>query len=341
MIDCSKEISKYHKEKVQLPEAQRNEMRQRRKANQDRVKNNLKNNGKPTPIRFVKQGSYAMHTMVQHPNKEYDIDDGAVFLREDLKGPNDGDMSPKEAREMVRDAVDDGSFKTPPEALKNCVRVHYEAGYHVDIPVYREYEDDAGTTVLELASTEWRKSDPTELTTWYNDAVTEKSPDTNNGRQMRRVTCLLKKFAKCRSSWKMPSGLILSVLIDECYVGIDGRDDETMFDAMESIYNRLFCDGHQVYNPVDSSEELTKGPDDPKMQELKDRLKWAVNKLQPVKNETCSRNEALKLWKEIFNKDSFFDQFIHNDEEDEDEKGKAFGSVIASAARKSPRQWSC
>jgi hypothetical protein len=37
---------------------------------------------------------------------------------------------------MVRDAVDDDKFKKPPEVRPNCVRVFYEAGYHVDLPVY-------------------------------------------------------------------------------------------------------------------------------------------------------------------------------------------------------------
>lgn len=158
-----------------------------------------------------------MHTMVQHPENDYDIDDGAVFLRDDLKGDRGGDMSPREARDMVRDALNDGSFSSPPETKKNCVRVQYQVGYHVDIPVYREYEDDTGKMVLELASSEWRESDPQEITTWFNDAVIENSPDANNGRQMRRIVCLLKMFARSRKSWKLPSGLILSVLVDEKY----------------------------------------------------------------------------------------------------------------------------
>ena len=336
MIDCSKEIHNYHGEKVRLGEKQRGEMRQRRSANQNRVKTDLKNKGQPTPKRFVKQGSYAMHTMVQHPENDYDIDDGAIFDRDDLTGPQGGDISPRKARDIVRDAVNDGSFTTPPETLKNCVRVYYSGNYHVDIPVYREYEDDNGDTILELASSEWRNSDPTKLTEWFNNAVIDRSPDENNGRQMRRIVCLLKKFARSRSSWKLPSGLILSVLTDENYCPNDGRDDQALFDTMQAIYSRLVMSGHQVFNPVDGSEELTQGPDDSKMQELEDRLKWALDKLRPAKNETCTKNEALKLWKEVFGKDDFFDQFI---EEDEGKENKAVNTLVASAATTSPRQW--
>ncbi len=194
MLNCSKEIEKYHNEKVRLSESERNEMRERRKANQDRLKDNLKKKKKPLPIRFIKQGSYAMYTMTQAPDKNYDIDDGAVFSRADLKSPQGADMTASEARDMVRDALDDGSFKTPPKSLKNCVRVFYEAGYHVDVPVYREFEDENKNTVLELASSDWRKSNPTEITTWFNNAAVDKSPDSTNGRQMRRCVCLLKNL---------------------------------------------------------------------------------------------------------------------------------------------------
>jgi len=36
----------------------------------------------------------------------------------------------------MRDAVDDGGFKTPPECAELRARLH-EGAYHVDLPVYR------------------------------------------------------------------------------------------------------------------------------------------------------------------------------------------------------------
>ena len=73
-----------------------------------------------------------MKTMTRHAAKDYDIDDGVYFDKEDLVGERGAEMSALQARQMVRDALDDGSFKKPPEARKNCVRVYYEAGFHVD-----------------------------------------------------------------------------------------------------------------------------------------------------------------------------------------------------------------
>ena len=78
-----------------------------------------------------------MKTMTQHQDNDYDIDDGVYFDKEVLVGDRGGQLSALQARQFVRDAIDDGSFKTPPQVRTNCVRVYYAAGYHVDLPVYR------------------------------------------------------------------------------------------------------------------------------------------------------------------------------------------------------------
>src|SRR3546814_15006164 len=93
----------------------------------------------------LKQGSYAMKTMIVHPDNDYDIDDGVYFDKADLVGERGAEMTSLQTREMVRNAVDDGKFKKAPVARKNCVRVYYEAGYHVDLPVYRRITKDDWT----------------------------------------------------------------------------------------------------------------------------------------------------------------------------------------------------
>ena len=120
MKDCNKDIRNYHKDRVVLNSKQRTNLRERRNANRERLQRGLKANEKPLPKEFVIQGSYQAKTTIQEPNNAYDIDDGAVFLLEELKGPQGGDMTPLDAKKMVRDAVDDGSFKTSPEVKTNC-----------------------------------------------------------------------------------------------------------------------------------------------------------------------------------------------------------------------------
>ena len=190
---------------------------------------------------------------------------------------------------MVCSALDDISFNKPPCVLKNCVRVYYNKGYHVDIPVYRKFEDGS----LELASSYWKGSSPSEITEWYNKAVCELSPDTINGRQLRRVTRLLKAFKDSRDSWKnrTASGFVVSVLVVENYISND-RDDISMLETMNAVYYRLLCN-LEVKNPV-RNEMLTKGVDESHTKFLREKLREALDHLEILSDDQCTRLEALK-----------------------------------------------
>ena len=115
MIDCAKDVRVYHNQEVTLPRTEQDKMRDRRNANRKRLRNGLAKAGKPAPSEFVKQGSYAMRTMTRDPNNGHDIDDGVYFRKEDLVGERGAEMASLQARHMVRDAVDDGTFKQVPE----------------------------------------------------------------------------------------------------------------------------------------------------------------------------------------------------------------------------------
>src|SRR3954468_6324383 len=104
MFDCSDDVLAHHDDEVTLAQAERTNMRGRRDANRDRLKKGLKDKKKSAPREFASQGSYAMKTMVQHPDNDYDIDDGVYFDRDLLIGERGAEMSALQARQMVRDA---------------------------------------------------------------------------------------------------------------------------------------------------------------------------------------------------------------------------------------------
>ena len=93
MFDCATDILAYHDSEVTLPQTERDAMRDRRDSNRDRLENGLESNENPLPEEYCSQGSYSMKTMTQHPDNDYDIDDGAYFSKEDLIGPRGGEMS--------------------------------------------------------------------------------------------------------------------------------------------------------------------------------------------------------------------------------------------------------
>jgi len=315
MFDCSKEMMEFLDKKVRLSQKEKDNLKDYRDKNLKRLRDGLKKNEEPSYHKYINQGSYAMHTINQHPNKDYDIDVGIIFKREDLKGSNGADKTALDARKMVCKAMQDDKFNKQPEILKNCVRVFYEEGHHVDMPVYRTYEDDNGNTIQELASSEWEESDPESITNWYNDAVIEQSPDTNNGRQMRRVTRLIKKWSNSRSSWSMPSGFMISVLVDKEYFDKLDRDDESLYETLKAIRDRLYWT-KTLNNPV-TGDSISEGKEH-LLTNMYDKLDEVLNNtLYILEEDDCTYKQAMKAWSKFF-KDDFFKDKISSQNDSRD-----------------------
>jgi hypothetical protein len=276
-----------------------------------------------------------MKTMTQHPANDYDIDDGVYFAKEDLVGPRGGEMSALETRQMVRDALDDGSFKKPPEVRTNCVRVLYDAGYHVDVPAYRRVvgKDLFGKEVIhhELASSDWKRSDARDVTSWFEGENNKQSPDTTNGRQLRRVTRQIKKFAKSRASWQgsILSGFGITKLVTEHFRKNAAREDESLYDTMKAIRDRLKWN-LVVQHPVTPNETITNGPDDPKAKCLRDKLTDALSWLEPLFEPDCTREKALKCWDKVFATTYFIDR-LDKEKKSEANAASSFGPAILTA----------
>lgn len=302
MKDCDKDIKGYHGDRVALTEKQRADLRARRDANRRRVVNGLEANDDPLPEEFVIQGSYAMRTTIQEPGNDYDIDDGAVFSEESLEGARGADMSALGARKMVREAADDGSFKRPPEIKPNCVRVFFNDGPHVDVPVYRRL---TGSGDFELAGPDWKESDPKGVNSWFRGCLDRHR--TAGRMQFREVIRLLKSFCKNRPSYALPSGFVLTVPSEECYWDPDGRLDRAVRDTLVSVRNRLRSD-LTVRHPV-VNEWLIGSDDDSKTRKLRELLEGAAKDLDVLDRPNCTRSMALKAWKKVFNTD-YFDEEI-------------------------------
>ena len=332
MFDCSKEVLAYHDDEVTLPQKERDEMRQRRDTNRTRVKSGLDKNDDPKLREFASQGSYAMKTMTQHPEKDYDIDDGIYFDKDQLKKSDGTDRSALEARQMVRNAVDDGSFNRKPEVRENCVRIYYEVGYHVDIPVYRRVvsQDLLGNEQVhyELASNDWKRSDAREVTGWFDRENKRQSPDVTNGRQLRRITREAKKFSRSRSSWtdQIASGFMITKLVTECYSADNNREDKAFYDTLKAIRDRLNI-SLEVKHPVTPDETISKGSDDLTASFFRDRLSEALEWLSVLFESECMRKQALAAWDKVFST-TFFSAKL-----DEEKSQVAYAGISATGSR--------
>lgn len=323
MQNCDRDIRGYYSNRVALTKSQREELGKRRNTNRDRLKAGLEENDDPLPDKTISQGSYAMRTIIQEPNNTYDIDDGVVFMRKSLMGPRGGDKSALDARNMVRNAVDDERFSRSPEVKTNCVRVFYDDGPHVDIPVYRSVLNCNGINSYELASSNWKESDPEGVNSWFLKCLEYKK--NQELKYFRELICLLKSFCKQRTSYSLPSGFVLTVLVDECYFTINDRIDLSLHNIIVSIYKRL-CANINVSHPV-VNEFLIDDNNAHKAEKLRDILGDAVQNLEYLNQPNCTYYEALKRWKKVLKTDYFDDKIIVAEK---DEKIRTKSRIIVS-----------
>lgn len=334
-INCHADMSGYHRDKVTLALEQQKEMRAARDSGRDRLRKGLDTAGKPQPREVRSQGSYQMRTMVQDPDKDYDIDDGAYFRFEDLKDDDGLELTPLAARQRVCDALKwDGRFKSEAEVKNNCVRQPYAVGYHIDVPVYRivTERDLSGDIVdrYELASGDsWVISDARAVTKWFNDQVSklnsgqadELKSGQADGSQMRRITKLTKKFAR-RAEWKAytTSGITITKLIVDHFVANADREDKALRQTWQQIHLALSC-STQVAHPIVAKNLAEQG--DAEVTYFRDCLKEALDTLEVLDREDCTRVMACKAW------DSVFDTCFFSNQPDPGTANKASDSGIA------------
>ena len=313
-IDCSLEMSKYHKEEVTLQKSDQDAMRSRRDSGRIRLEKGLERNGHPLPTEIESQGSYAMRTMVEDAECDYDIDDGVYFKKDDLKDSNGNDLTPYAARARVCEALkQDERLKLDAEIRSNCVRQKYPEGYHIDIPIYRiltsKVSDGEDVTEYELASGDsWITSDARAVTRWFKNMVGELNAGEADGSQMRRVTKLTKKFAHSRLNWKAKStsGICMTKLVTECFVAKPDRDDEALHETWKAINSRL-DESLRIDHPVLTGKTLA-DEGDTEVSFLQDCLDDALEELKELNENDGTKKKGLKAWDQVFNTTFFSDQ---------------------------------
>lgn len=307
VFDCGKEILAYHDDKVTLRESDRRDMRQRRDNGRTRLKNGLSEGEHSLPKMICSQGSYQMRTMVQDENLDYDIDDGVYFKPEDLKRADGYELTPLQVRQRICAALTrDQRFANPAEVHDNCVRQEYQAGYHIDMPVYRVRieKGDAGEDkeIYELASKDaWQISDARSVTKWFKDAVIDlNGEDGDDGYQMRRVVRMTKAFARSRDEWKesTTSGITISKLVVDEFRSSKDRDDVALLETWKAITARLHV-STEVAHPINPTPLASFG--NKRVEFFQEKLSDALKSLEVLENDDCTRNEARMAWDSVFN----------------------------------------
>ena len=191
MYDLHKKLKKYHDDHVRLGQTEQSELAGYRDTNLGRLNSGLDKLSEEDGVAYAHpawhcdQGGYAMSTLNQHPDKDYDLDEGIVFRRDDLPA------GALDARKRIAAAMKKGggNFAKDPEARTNAVTVWYAEGYHIDLAIYREYVDSLGFTVIEHAGAEWIARKPRESPSGLLNVWQRSAHPKITGPRLRRVNC--------------------------------------------------------------------------------------------------------------------------------------------------------
>ena len=320
MYDYSKQIDVFLDKKVRLPSIFLEKLYGHREANRKRLISRLPDfiaHANISDNYFKPQGSVAMQTIIQtkYSDEEYDLDDGLVIPRRQLKKRGGEELTFEEVRCAVRDALKDDRFSRQPKLMTNCVRVFYadedEEKHHVDYPVYRLWEDGEEQEIRELAGdTGWIESDPTQVNSWFRGLIEDRNKESDGrGSQLRNLIQLMKRFCRSRKEWLelMPNGMKLTMLAAECQPPFSERIDIAFRSLLESIKLRLARS--LIINNLAHPDKpmITRGNSDDNMKHLASCTNEAIEQLKILeKPENNNADTARKSWDWIFQSDGFF-----------------------------------
>lgn len=310
MYNLHDQLNKFYNEEVRLGSVRRGELAKFRDNSLKRLRTGLEILGEKRkrtyafPTETRNQGGYAMHTLNQARDNDYDLDVALIFEEDDLP------ENPKSARERIRDAFIETSdrFKTPPDARTNAVTIWYASGQHLDFAIYRRSTGFLGFKTIEHASgDEWVERDPDAVTEWFKDQVDGHDPlfpifANADKAQLRRIVRLIKFFSKSRASWSMPGGMIITILVSECFQSDYNRDDISLLKTLEVLSARLNS-STKVESPINGSDLTAREDRERQVEKLRDKLSEILPKLTILRASNCSEAEAMSAWWQFFKHD--------------------------------------
>lgn len=244
--------------------------------------------GMETPI-FRSQGAYAMNTMLNPLDGEYDIDDG-VYLQH-LDHRNDENWPEADTvHRWLMNALD-GHCGGKAESKRACVRVRFRGLYRVDLPVYGQLNGRLRLAVK--GTSNWPNSDPMSLSLWFGSQVSR------YGEQPRRIVRYIKAWAdfQTRNWGDMPDGFMLTVLAAQHYQHSE-KDDAALARTLEAISTAV-CSSWYVPNPVDIGEQLTARLTHIQKIKFQKAVKEAAKDAKEALSLADS-HRASKIWRKVF-----------------------------------------
>ncbi|SIN88614.1 hypothetical protein SAMN05443247_00461 [Bradyrhizobium erythrophlei] len=262
------------------------------------------------------QGSYKFGTQVRPagPEQEFDIDLGVYFRWSGE--PEDSDHDASDLKKMVQASLkdyssnDDNDAASVGEPRAKCSRVHFDDGFHIDVPAYH-LDGTRDARALATAENKWEDSDPKAIYNWWKDTT----GDADRAR-CRRLVRYFKMWTALRFEEEArPSSILLTILVAEAFQQLDKGnftgDDEFLREITQEIVNRL-NGSYRVPNPANTEENLNRLSSDncsAFVGKLEDLLAIADRALAAQ-----TKTASAEVWSEAF--DHFFPVPAAGDEEE-------------------------
>lgn len=278
MADCHNLFKEFNRV-VKLGDSYKGELRTSRNDLRKKVRVKFREEG--YEVKFHEQGSFAMGTIIQPKDGNYDIDDGIYILRN-----SEPETPISKLHSWVVEASEEHTSMKPSDR-NPCVRVLFKEGHHVDLVIY--YKTEYDHPKLAHKGDGWIVSDPKEFMDWFKD-------EARNKVQLRRLVRYFKAWAD-NVSGVMPRGLMFTILAVNNYHS-DARDDVAFLETMRGIRGTLELN-FICMRPTTPYEDLFAIYSETNKQYFLNRLDaFIISGNQAI--EEPNQKEACKKWQRYF-----------------------------------------
>lgn len=278
----------------------------------DKIGADFKKNHKGYNPTFYIQGSYKTKTNIRTKDDTCDLDDGVYFKNK----PDD--VTPKTLQKWVKDAVE-GTTDATPSHKNKCIRVDYQSGYNIDLPVFLFDKETDSHPQLAVKNDGWQEDDPKEFIEEYN------SKKDSDG-QLQRIVKYLKSWSDHKRE-KMPPGLAMTVLAMDHFQS-NGRDDVSLKYTLIEIENKIENNFH-CYMPTTPKDDLFADYDETRKDNFLNNLSSFISDAKKAVDDEKNQLSASKLWKKHLG-DRFPDG---KDENKESTNASKLGLTIGSSTK--------
>ena len=278
MANCTKLFGEFNKEITPSVE-QMQKMKTSREALESKISDVIQEKYGMTASYYTQgSGAQQMKIIIIKANGTYDADRG-IYL------PEQPEVSAKTVQEDVLDAVKDHTDGGA-EHRRKCIRVLYKCAYNIDFPVYYEA---AGESFAYLATKDngWIKDDPSMMIEWFGEYKDDDG-------QLLRIVKYLKAWASERS-FKMPSGIALTVWAARYFISVANRDDMCLVQVLTAIQRAILL-SVKCISPVEPFDDLTSKLTDDQKKKFKNALAdFCVDAQKAIDSE--NQLEASRIWR--------------------------------------------